>query len=85
MSIHVKAGQAITPTRLINPTMVRHWKYARECATIGGGLMPGARLKVVLVSNTPGNVWVKVEVPGSDPVTTLKIAGEEYAHNFRPL
>ncbi len=85
MGINVKAGQFITPKRMINPTMVRYWKDARECARIGGGIMPGANMRVQQVSNTPGDVWVKVEVPGSDPVSTLKIAGEEYANNFRVM
>lgn len=85
MGINVQVGRSIPPRRIINPTMVRHWKYAKECSEVGGGIMPGRNLKVVLTSNTPGQVWVKVELPGRDPVGYLKISGEEYAHNFRPL
>ncbi|CAN5298694.1 hypothetical protein BH11PSE10_BH11PSE10_05580 [soil metagenome] len=84
MIINLQAGGNITPLRHINPTMVTHWKYAKECASIGGGLLPGAELRIAEVSKIPGAMWVRVEIPGRDPVAFLKIAGEEYALNFRP-
>jgi hypothetical protein len=84
MIIALNIGQSITPRRYVNPVMVSHWKYAKECASIGGGLMPGADLKIVAISKTPGQMWVQVELPGRHPPATLKIAGEEYANNFHP-
>jgi hypothetical protein len=83
--INLQIGQAITPTRHINPTMVAHWKYAKECAGVGGGLLPGAELRIVDLSKIPGAMWVRVELPGRIPPATIKIAGEEYGQNFRPL
>ena len=85
MIISLRVGQSITPTRHINPTMVAHWKYAKECANIGGGLLPGAQLKIVRVSTVPGSMWVCVEIPGRTPIATIKIAGEEYGNNFKSL
>jgi hypothetical protein len=85
MIISLNAGQLITPTRLINRAMVAHWRYAGECADVGGGLMPGAELKIIEISKVPGAMWVKAEIPGRYPAVALKIAGEEYAHNFRLL
>jgi len=83
--IKLRAGQTITPRRIINPAMAGHWKYAQENASIGGGLMPGARLVIKAVSIVPGNMWVEVELPGRSPVATIKIAGEEYANNFESV
>lgn len=85
MIINLRSGSVITPTRLINSTMIRYWKYAGECANIYSGLMPGAELKVVDLSTTPGSMWVKAELPGRDPAGYLKIAGEEFAHNFKQI
>ena len=79
----LNVGQVITPRRQINPIMVSHWKYSKECASIGGGLMPGAALKIIAISKIPGQMWVQVEIPGRSPVATLKISGEEYANNFQ--
>lgn len=83
MIINLRVGQFITPTRHINPTMVAHWRHSRECANIGGGLLPGAEMKIAELSKVPGAMWVRAEIPGRHPVASLKIAGEEYAHNFR--
>lgn len=85
MIISFRAGQFITPVRLINPTMISHWRYAKDCAAVGGGLLPGAELKIVELSKIPGAMWLRVEIPGRHPVATLKIAGEEFALNFRLL
>jgi hypothetical protein len=60
-----------------------YWKYARGCGRIGGGLLPGAEMRIAELSKTPA--WVRAEIPGSDPVVSLKIAGEERGANFRPI
>jgi len=83
MIIRLNAGDVITPARVLNKVMVSHWRFAAECDSIGGGLMPGAELKVVEVSKAPGNLWVRAQLPGRDPAAFLKIAGEEYALNFK--
>lgn len=85
MIINLQVGKSITPLRQINPTMVAHWKYSKECASIGGGLMPGAALKIAEISKIPGKMWVRAEIPGRTPTAFLKISGEEYALNFRAL
>lgn len=83
MIIALNQGSSITPTRLITPAMVRHWRYASECADVGGGLMVGTQLRIVELSKVAGRMWLRVAIPGGDPPKTLKIAGDEYAHNFR--
>ena len=83
MIITLSPGKHVTPTRLIENARVRHWKYARECADVGGGLMPGALLRVSEVSKVPGEMYVVAELPGSDPPRSLKISGEEFAGCFR--
>jgi hypothetical protein len=83
--IALKVGQYITPTRILNSAAVAYWRYASECADIGGGLMPGAELRVVATSAQPGRRWVCAEIPGRYPTASLKISGEEYAGNFRLL
>ncbi|RZJ13669.1 MAG: hypothetical protein EOP39_00375 [Rubrivivax sp.] len=85
MIMTLEIGNTITPLRHINATMVSYWQFAKECADILGGLMPGAELKIVELSKIPGAMWVRVELPGRLPVASLKIAGEEYGNNFRPL
>jgi hypothetical protein len=85
MILLLNPGQYITPTRQINRTMVSHWRFAKECDDIGGGMMPGAELKVVEVGKAAGNMWVKAELSGRYPSAFIKIAGEEFAWNFRFL
>lgn len=80
----LQIGQSITPRRVINPVVVTYWQFAKECGDILGGLTPGMDLKIVAIDKTPGRMWVQVALPGRTPPATLKIAGEEYAHNFQP-
>jgi hypothetical protein len=79
----LKKGDIVRLTRMINPTMVSHWKYGKECAQIGAGLAEGTRLTVEEVHATPGDMWVRVQIPGRQPPGYLKVAGEEYAHSFQ--
>jgi hypothetical protein len=79
----LSVGGYIVATRTINPTMITFWKYAKECASISGGMTPGTKLKIVEISKIPGQMWVKVEIPGRSPIAYLKISGEEYSHNFQ--
>jgi hypothetical protein len=83
MIIELNAGDRITLIRALNRIMVSHWRFAKDCADIGGGLMPGAELTVVEVNKAPGQLWLRAELPGRDPPACLKIAGEEYAPNFK--
>lgn len=83
MIITLSPGMHITPTRLIENARVRQWKYARECADVGGGLMPGAQLLVTEVGKVPGQMFVVAQLPGTDPPRALKISGEEFAGSFR--
>ena len=72
----------VATTRLIRNDRVRHWKYAKECADVGGGLMPEMHLKVDETSTRPGEIWVRLELP-SDPPRYLKVSGEEFGLCFR--
>lgn len=83
MIIYLAYGNIITTTRELNHTMVQYWKYGKECAYIGGGLMPGTQLVIKEVNKEPGNTWIRAAIPHSDPTRYLKISGEEYAHNFK--
>lgn len=85
MIINLQIGMNITPVRHINPIMVSHWKYASECANVGGGLMPGAIMRITEISKVAGAMWVRVEIPGRIPSAHLKIAGAEFGSNFRVL
>jgi hypothetical protein len=44
--VQLKIGDRITPIRMIVPTAVKHWRYARESDDISGGIMPGADLTI---------------------------------------
>lgn len=84
--IHLKVGDRITPIRTIVPATIKNWPHASECADIGGGLMPRvAELKIVEIGKTPGNMWVRAELPGRSPPAFLKIAGEILSLNFHLL
>lgn len=85
MVISLFVGKSIAATRVLNNIQVQNWKYKNECANIGGGIMPGTQLKIIEVNKIPGNMWVKVLLPHSDPPKTLKISGEEFANNFRSV
>jgi hypothetical protein len=83
MIMTLSPGMHITPTRLIENARVRHWKYRAECASVGGGLMPGAQLRVAEVGQAPGHMFVVAQLPGSDPPRFLKISGAELGPCFR--
>lgn len=81
----VKLGALITPKLDLNNAAIQHWKYARECADIGGGLIAGtARLAIVEKSSLDNRseVWIKVAIEGTSPPRILKLSGEEYALKF---
>lgn len=79
----LRLGQVIQPRLNINPVKVANWKYASECASVGAGLTGAAELKIVEINSTMFAPWIRVEIPGSDPARYLKIAGDEYAANFK--
>jgi hypothetical protein len=81
--IQLKIGDRITPIRMIVPAAVRHWRYAHESDDISGGIMPGADLTIVALGTQPGQMRVRVQLPGRTPPGFLKIAGEELGLNFR--
>ena len=84
MIINLQKGQSIFSKRLLTEGMMRHWKYAQETAQLGGGFMLNTGFKIAEVNwATPGNMWVKVEVPGSHPTRYIKISGEEFSWNFK--
>jgi hypothetical protein len=78
----LRPGEILSPTRAINPAMVSNWVYAKECADIRGGMVPGAELRIVETCVTPGKMWVRVEIVGRQPAAFLKIAGENLSNNF---
>jgi hypothetical protein len=79
----LRKDQIIQATQFISPIKVSNWRYGRECANVGGGLSLGTQLRIVETSTVPGAMWVRAQIPGSSPPRYLKIAGEEYAGNFR--
>ena len=79
----LRAGDRITPVRPLMPQTLAQWDYASECATIGGGLLPGSDLVVQSVRAGPDRPWVRVEIPRRDPPAYLKIPGEMFGANFR--
>lgn len=74
----LRPGQYLTNRLLLSADRIKHWKFAGECAAVGGGIMPGSRLKIAEVHARPGDDWVKLVVPGG----VLKVAGGELAHLF---
>lgn len=83
--LHLRGGEEITPRVPLTDARTRQWRYASECDRIHGTLITGARLRVVEFSTLPGNMWVKVQIPGRTPPGYLKIAGEEYAAAFQAI
>lgn len=75
-------GDRIKNRLPLNSVKVSNWKFAKECDSIGGGIMPGTVFTVAEV-NKPG-LWVRVEIPGRSPPGYLKIAGDELSGNFDP-
>jgi len=80
--IQLKIGDRVKPRFVINPVKARNWKFARDSADIGGGLMPQAELVVAETSTRMGDLWVKLSLPGRDPPAYLKLAGDELGGNF---
>ena len=78
----LEVGQFVTPRHLINHLMVSHWKFSHQCAHVGGGILPGARLEISEINPLPGQAWVKLQIHGRDPPSFLKVTREELAGNF---
>ena len=83
MILALKLGDSISPIRPLTASMMRQWSFASQCDNLNGGLMPGARLEVIEVCKKPGEMWVRAQLLGHDPAAFIKIAGEEFGHNFR--
>lgn len=83
--VSLKPGDKITPLRLVSPEAVAQWAYASECASVGGGLMPGAELIVESVCIGPGPMWVRAQLPRREPPGYIKIPGEAMGANFKIL
>lgn len=82
MFIQLVAGDKIRPKMTIIDGKIRNWKYAKECSSVGGGMMPHASLTIVEVSNQFNDKWLKAEIDGSHGSSHLKITPEEFAMNF---
>lgn len=83
MLIQLNPGDTIKALREISHSMIQYWKFANDCQNYGRSFAPGTSFVIAEINKIPGNIWVKVNIPGSDPVQHLKIAGNEFAHNFR--
>jgi hypothetical protein len=81
--ISLQPGMRVTPTRPLNEERVKHWKYAKECDRIYGQIIPGAEFVVREVGTVPGQMYVVLAMPGTDPERRLKVAGQEYAACFQ--
>lgn len=81
----IKLGALITPKFDLKSAAIQHWKYASECADIGGGLI-GCTARLVVVEKSPlesrSEIWIKVAIEGMSPPRILKLSGEEYALKF---
>ena len=75
-------GDTIRARLDLNSVKLRNWVFAREFNHIGGGFTIGTRFRVAELGRTGPYQWVKVEIPGSNPIGYLKITGEEYSGNF---
>ncbi|HYC56803.1 MAG TPA: hypothetical protein VEL28_17865 [Candidatus Binatia bacterium] len=81
----VKVGAVITPKLFVSNDMIKHLTFARECADVGAGLMPGtAKLEIVEISpmTLNGNRWLKAAIVGTDPPRVLKLTAQEYMGRF---
>jgi hypothetical protein len=82
MQLHLlKSGQTVKTKHLIRRDRIMHWRYGRECADVGGGLMAGATLRVVQV-HAVAPTFALLELPGRSPAAYLKVSGDEMAANF---
>ena len=81
----VKVGSLVTPRFFISDQTIKHWTHAKECSSIGGGLVAGtARLEVAEISPMTMNAsrWIRLGILGTDPQKTLKLTAEEYMSKF---
>jgi hypothetical protein len=80
--INLQEGQTIYSTKILMDSKVQHWKYKDQCDRLYGSFAPGSAFKIVDVNRVPGDLWVRVLIPGSDPSRFLKIWGGDYSGNF---
>lgn len=78
----LRVGDVLKNRHLISPDRVRQLHFARDCASVGAGIMPNSRFHVAEAHARPGDVWVKLAIPGSHPPQSLKFTGGELAQLF---
>lgn len=83
MIINLSVGSSIFSKRYLRNAQVRNWKFKDGFSGFYNDIMPGVAFKITELNKVPGNMWVKVEIPGSNPQQYLKITGDEFANNFR--
>ncbi len=76
----LKPRDKVVARRQLNPVMAKHWTYASINASIGGGIMQGAVLEVVEVSQSPNRA--KLAIPGRTPPAFLTFSGQEMVGLF---
>jgi hypothetical protein len=79
----LSAGDNVSATRLIPAGMINNWKFTNECGFYGGGFVAGTTFLIAEINKVPGNIWVRLKIPGSSPVQYLKVSGGEFSSNFR--
>jgi hypothetical protein len=77
----LKVGSKVRSRFELNKARIQHWRYGRECADIGGGLMPNAIFEISEMGHVPTK-WAKLAIPGRSPVAHLKLSAEELASGF---
>lgn len=76
----LRKGDRLSLRRNLNPAMVSNWKFAKDCVSIGGGIMAGTIFTVADFKTR--ELWVQIEIPGRSPPAFLKVAGAELSGNF---
>ena len=80
--VMLNRGDIITARVILHDQRIRHWKYGGECTPVVGSFAVGTSFNVVELNKVPGQMWVRVQIPGRNPPGYLKISGEEYAAAF---
>lgn len=86
MFINLQPGDIIALKRELIALRFPHMKYYKEWdALLTAGFAQGTKFKIVDMGKIPGNMWVKIEVPGACPPKLIKISSEEYGMNFNNI
>jgi hypothetical protein len=78
----LRIGMTIWNRTELHNQSIQRWRYGRECADVGGGVMRMTPWDIIEVGPPGYSGWVRAAGRNSAPPRILKITADELSHAF---